>query len=98
MKNGEIARIIQRFIKEESRKYFDKRDLIKKGVHTFNIFIKRKILNNLKDIAKDTYTKNAIKNTILSQENANNESIRNTFNKWRNLLPELKKDNAAIKY
>ena len=97
MKNDENARIIHRFIKEKLRKYFDKRDLIKIGVHTFNIFTKRKILNNLRDIAKDTYTKNVIKNTILSQENANNETLRNTFNKWRNLLPELKKDNAVNK-
>ena len=97
VKNDENARIIQRFIKEKLRKYFDKRDLIKRGVHAFNIFIKRKILNNLKDKAKVTYTKNVIKNCILKKENANNESLRNAFNKWRNLLPELKKNDAANK-
>ena len=97
VKNDENARIIQRFIKEKLRKYFDKRDLIRKGVDTFNIFIKRKILNNLKDKAKDTYTKNVIKNSIIRQENANNESLRNAFNKWRNLMPELKKNEAANK-
>ena len=97
VKNDENARIIQRFIKEKLRKYFDKRDLIRKGVDTFNIFIKRKILNNLKDKAKDTYTKNVIKNSIIRQENANNESLRNAFNKWRNIIPELKKNEAANK-
>ena len=68
MKNGEIARIIQRFIKEELRKYFDKRDLIKKDVPTFNIFIKRKILNNLKDKEKDTYTKKSLKIIFLGKK------------------------------
>ena len=97
VKNDENARIIQKFIKEKLRKYFDKRDLVKKGIDAFNLFIKRKILNNLKDKAKDTYTKTVIKKTIIRQENANNESLRNAFNKWRNLLPELKKNDAADK-
>ena len=97
VKNDENARIIQKFIKEKLRKYFDKRDLVKKGIDAFNLFIKRKILNNLKDKAKDTYTKTVIKKTIIRQENANNESLRNAFNKWRNLLPELKKNEAADK-
>ena len=97
VKNDENARIIQKFIKEKLRKYFDKRDLVKKGIDAFNLFIKRKILNNLKDKAKDAYTKTVIKKTIIRQENANNESLRNAFNKWRNLLPELKKNEAADK-
>ena len=97
VKNDENARIIQKFIKEKLRKCFDKRDLVKKGIDAFNLFIKRKILNNLKDKAKDAYTKTVIKKTIIRQENANNESLRNAFNKWRNLLPELKKNEAADK-
>ena len=97
VKNNENARIIQRFIKEKLRKYFDKRDLIKKGVDTFNLYLKKQILKNIKDKAKDNYTKKVLKNGINRQENANKELLRNTLNKWRNLMPIIKKHEAANK-
>ena len=65
VKNHENARIIQRFIREKLRKYFDKRQLVKKGVDEFNIFLKKKIIKIIKDKAKDNYTKKVLKNTIL---------------------------------
>ena len=95
VKNNENARIIQRFIKEKLRRYFDKRDLIKKGVDTFNLFIKRQVLNNLKDKAKDNFTKLVLEIGIKRQEIADKESLRNAFNKWRNLMPVIRKNEAA---
>ena len=95
VKNHENARIIQRFIKEKLRKYFDKRELVKKGVDAFNIFMKKKIINILKDKAKDNYTKTVFKNTIIRKEKADNESLRNAFNKWKNLMPILRQHEAA---
>ena len=95
VKNHENARIIQRFIKEKLRRYFDKRDLIKKGVDTFNLFIKRQILKNLKDKAKDNFTKLVIKIGINRQEIADKESLRNALYKWRNIIPVIKKNEAA---
>ena len=97
LKNEENSQIIQRFIKMKLRKYFDKRDLIKKGVNAFNLFLKKKILQNLKDEAKDNYTTKVLKNRINRQEKVNNETLRNAFNKWRNLLPLLKKNEAVNK-
>ena len=97
LKNEENSQIIQRFIKMKLRKYFDKRDLIKKGVNAFNLFLKKKILQNLKDEAKDNYTTKVLKNRINHQEKVNNETLRNAFNKWRNLLPLLKKNEAVNK-
>ena len=97
VKNNENARIIQRFIKEKLRKYFDKRDLIKKGVDAFNLFIKKQILKNIKDKAKDNYTSYVLKNGINRQEIANKELLRNTLNKWRNLMPIIKANESANK-
>ena len=97
LKNDENARIIQKFIKEKLRKLFDKKQLIQKGADAFNVFIIKKIFNNIKDKAKDNYTTKVIKNTIIRQEKANNDSLRNAFNKWRNIIPEIKKHEAANK-
>ena len=58
IKNDENSKIIQKFIKEKLRRYFDKRDLIKKGANIFNLFLKKNIFRNIKDKAKDNYTKN----------------------------------------
>ena len=96
IKNDENARIIQKFIKEKLRKYFDKKDLVRKGVDAFNLYIKRIILNNLKDKAKDNYTKNVFKHTIIRKENADTESLRNAFNKWRSIIPEITFKNNKI--
>ena len=95
VKNNENARIIQRFIKEKLRRYFDKRDLIKKGVDAFNLYLKRQVLNNLKDKAKDNFTKLILEIGVKRQEIADKESLRNAFNKWRNLMPVIRKNEAA---
>ena len=95
IKNDENSKIIQKFIKEKLRRYFDKRDLIKKGANLFSLFIKKKVLNNLKDQAKDNYTKNILSKGVKRQENANEKTLRDAFNKWRNLLPILKQNDAA---
>jgi hypothetical protein len=97
VKNHENARIIQRFIKEKLRRYFDKRDLIKKGVDSFNLYIRRQILKIIKDKAKDNYMKYVLKNGINRQENANKELLRNTINKWRKIIPVIKTNEAANK-
>ena len=97
VKNDENARIIQKFIKEKLRKYFDKRELINKGADVFNIFLKKKVFNNLKEKAKDTFTKKVIKTTIIRQEYANNESLRNALHKWRDIIPIIKRNEAANK-
>jgi len=47
VKNYENARIIQNFIKERIRSYFDKRQLINISVDRFNKFLKIKILKNI---------------------------------------------------
>ena len=57
--------------------------------------MKKKIINILKDKAKDNYTKNVFKNTIIRKEKADNESLRNAFNKWKNLMPILRQHEAA---
>ena len=97
VKNDENARIIQKFIKEKLRKYFDKRELINKGADAFNLFLKKKVFNNLKDKAKDTFTKKVIKTTIIRQEYANNESLRNALHKWRDIIPVIRRNEAANK-
>ena len=97
IKNDENSKTIQKFIKEKLRRYFNKRDLIKKGANMFNIFLRKKVLQNLKDTAKDNYTKNVLKNGLTRQEKANEETLRNAFNKWRNLIPLLKKNEASNK-
>ena len=96
-KNDENARIIQQFIKEKLRRHFDKRELVKKGVDAFNIFLKRKILKNIQDNAKEKFTKTIIKKTIIRQENANNKILKDAFDKWRNLVPVLIQNEAADK-
>ena len=97
LKNEENSKIIQKFIKEKLRKYFNKKDLIKKGANAFNLFLKKKVFQNLKDKAKDNYTTNVLKNGINRQEKANQDTLRNAFNKWRDLLPLLKQNDAANK-
>jgi len=97
VKNHENARVIQKFIKEKLRRYFDKRQLIINGVDRFNKFLKRKILRNIQDNAKDRFTQTIIKKTIIRQENANNQMLKDAFNKWRNLMPVLRENDAANK-
>ena len=97
LKNEENSKIIQKFIKEKLRRYFDKRDLIKKGVNVFNTFLKRNILHNIQDKAKDNYTKSVLNNAFIRQENANQESLRNAFNKWKNIIPVLRENEAAVR-
>ena len=97
IKNNENAKIIQKFIKEKLRKYFNKKDLIKKGANLFNTFLRKKVFQNLKDKAKDNYTKLILTKRISKQKDVNNKILSEALNKWRNIIPLLKQNEAANK-
>ena len=87
LKNHENSKIIQKFIKEKLRRYFDKRDLIKKGANLFTSFIKKKVLQNFKDKAKDNYTKNILSKGVIRQERITS-LLR--ANKSKNIVKQLR--------
>ena len=97
LKNTQNARIIQRFIKVKLRKYFDKRKLILKGTDELKAYIKKMCLYNIKDKAKENLTNKVIINCISRQENNNKNVLLKLFNKWRNTIPILKENEAAMK-
>ena len=97
IKNNINARIIQRFIKVKLRKYFDKRKLIVKGINEFNLYLKNKCFNYIKDKAKDNLIKKVLINTINRQEKSNKNNLLKYLNKWRNIIPVIEKNEAAVK-
>ena len=97
IKNNQNARIIQKFIKVKLRKYFDKRKLILKGANEFKTYIKKQCFINIQQKAKQNLMQKILKNSINTQENVNKNTLLNTFNKWRNIIPKIKEKEAAIK-
>jgi len=97
IKNNQNARIIQKFIKVKLRKYFDKRKLISKGANELSTYIKKQCLLNIKEKAKQNLMNKVLKHSINTQENINQELIRNTLQKWRNIIPKIQQNEAAMK-
>ena len=97
IKNNQNARIIQRFIKVKLRKYFDKRKLIVKGIEEFNSFLKKKCLYNIKDRAKENLINKVLVTSLKRQEQCDKKSLLHCLNKWRNIIPEIEKNEAALK-
>ena len=97
LKNTQNARIIQRFIKVKLRKYFDKRKLILKGADELKLYLKKKCLYNIKDKAKENLTNKVLITNIKKQENNNKNVLLKFFNKWRNIIPVIKENEAAMK-
>ena len=97
IKNNQNARIIQRFIKVKLRKYFDKRKLITKGANELSTYIKKQCLFNIKEKAKQNLMNKVLKNSIISQDKINQNTLLNTLNKWRNIIPKIKQNEAANK-
>ena len=97
VKNDQNSKVIQHFIKEKLRRYFDKRELVKKGVNIFDAFLKRKCIKNIQEKAKNNYMKTILKKSITRQENANKKVLSNALNNWRNKLPLLRQHEAANK-
>ena len=83
IKNNENAKIIQKFIKDKLRKYFDKKKYINNGLEILNILIKKKIFNNIKDSAKKNYFVIIIKKIIRKKSKDNDELLREKLKQWR---------------
>ena len=96
VKNHENAKIIQKFIKEKLRKHSDKKKLIISGVESFNLFLKRKIFNQLNDTSKNKYINVIIKKIVVKKEKKNDNLLRDAFNQWREKIPLLRKIDNAI--
>ena len=97
IKNNQNARKIQRFIKVKLRKYFDKRKLIISGIEQFNLYIKKQCLYALKDKAKQNLINKVLRNSIKRIENSNKKTKLLFLDKWRNIIPEIEKNEAATK-
>ena len=97
IKNNQNARIIQRFIKVKLRKYLDKRKLILNGTEELNTYIKKKCLYNIKDRAKQNLIKKVLIYSLKNKEKYNKKSLLKYLNKWRNIVPEIEKNEAAVK-
>ena len=91
VKNHENAKIIQKFIKEKLRKYFDKKNLIKDGVDIFNKFLKRRVLTTLNDTSKTKYINVVIKKIIVKKDKKSDDTLRKAFNEWRDKIPLMRK-------
>ena len=97
IKNNQNARKIQRFIKVKLRKYFDKRKLIISGIEQFNLYIKKQCLYIIKDKAKNNLLTKVLKNSLKRLEKNNKNILLNYLSKWRNIVPEIEKNEAAMK-
>ena len=97
LKNTINARIIQRFIKVKLRKYFDKRKLISKGADELKLYLKKKCLYNIKDKAQENLTNKVLISNITKQENNNKNVLLKFLTKWRNTIPVIKQNEAALK-
>ena len=83
VKNHENARIIQKFVKDKLRKYFDKKKYIKNGLDLLTLFIKRKCLNKINDTSKDKFTILIFKKCIKKKNNNNDDLLRDKLKQWR---------------
>ena len=97
IKNNQNARIIQKFIKIKLRKYFDKRKLISRGANELSAYIKKQCLLNIKEKAKQNLMNKVLKNSINTQENINQNLILSALQKWRNIIPKIQQNEAAMK-
>ena len=97
LRNDQAARTIQKSIKKTLKKMSNKKDLIKNGLNKFDKLVKRKCLNNIKDVSNNNHAKNILKKYFVRKDSDNYKVLRKTLNDWREKMPLMKKNDALIK-
>ena len=97
VKNHENATIIQKFIKDKLRRYFDKKKLIKNGLDLLNLFVKRKCLNKINDCSKNNYFVTIIKKIVHKKEDNYDDLLREKLKQWRDKVGEMQTMEKIIK-
>ena len=83
VKNNENAKIIQKFIKDKLRRYFDKKKYIKNGLDLLTQFLKRKCLHKINDTSKNNYTVTIIKKIVHKKDKNYDDLLREKLKQWR---------------
>ena len=97
IKNDDNSKIIQKFVKDRLRKYFNKQKNITKGISKISLLLKKLILNKV----KNSSVQNCL-HKLLSKYNdkakQNNENIlKNKLNQWKDICDNLKKYDNILK-
>ena len=85
-----------------SMNYLDNLKKIRKGCKLMKLGVKKMhekdILNKLNELIRQKNLKNILKNILDKQNNKlNKEKIKNAFNKWKNVLDNIKKEKNKMK-
>ena len=97
IKADEGVRKIQQFFRKKLRKSFDNKKLINDGLDKLSKFFKKKYFDKIKDSSIKNYTTIILKKCINKKGNNNLNVLRDKFNEWRNKIPLMKQNEAALK-
>ena len=97
LKNNKNAHIIQHFLKARLTRPADRRKKIVEGAELISKYTKKTMFKKVFESGKNKHMGKTLLNHINKQDNINRKILSDTFNKWKNLIPVLKNNEAALK-
>ena len=97
LRNNKNANIIQRFLKARLTKPADRRKKIVDGAELMSKFTKKYMFKKVFESGKNKHIGKTLLNHINKQDFINKKLLTDAFTKWKNLMPILKNNEAALK-
>ena len=91
------AKAIQEFIRSKLGNTDKKLKRIKDGADHLDKYIKKKVLDRIQIVALENAIRKALFGCYRDKEAMNKKILRNYFNRWRDIIPLLREEEAAIK-
>ena len=97
IKQEENARKIQAFLRDRLYNPSDKRKRIVRGAEFLDKYLKRIVFDRIQEYGNNRYIQNVLRKRIEAKDAANKKMLGNAFNRWRNIIPLLRENEAATK-
>ncbi|MGL4948237.1 MAG: hypothetical protein ACRC42_02505, partial [Mycoplasma sp.] len=97
MQVNEDAETIQDYIRPKLKNSNDKRKHLDDAAKHLERYIKKVVFNKIKNEKNDEAMNNVLRKAHKNKEQMNKKTLAKYFNRWRDMLPELRKDDAATK-
>ena len=91
------AILIQKFLQKCFNNLKKKRDGLSYGVSLVDLYVKREALNKIKINNNEKELKRLLKSSVMRKDKRNKNELASSFNKWKSIIGDIKKEEAVIK-
>ncbi|MCQ2815840.1 MAG: hypothetical protein MJ252_01105 [archaeon] len=95
IKAEENAKKIQAFLRERLNNPADKRKRILRGADLVDKYVKKIVMDKINNRAKENFIKRVLMNYLKKQGGYDKDAMKRNFDKWRDILPALREEEAA---